>query len=143
MLYHVNARGNVYFWYERQSHFLLILFCLQKDQRPPTSLYSLTNPIHSAKMKFSTIIAITFLVAAVSAAPHSRKHHRGGDKNVNFEDKSNHEDNSNSNNKKIDQSIGSVGSTSNGGLLSGLLGGANVLGKSTTTNNVGQSANIN
>lgn len=82
-------------------------------------------------MKFSTVLAITFLVAAVSAAPHS-----------NHENNSNHEDKSNSNNKKIDQTIGSVGSTSNSGLLGGLLGGANILGKSTTVNKVDQSASM-
>ncbi|KAG2195078.1 hypothetical protein INT46_002641 [Mucor plumbeus] len=91
-------------------------------------------------MKFSTVLAITFLVAAVSAAPHSG---HGRNRNSNHENNSNHEDNSNSHNKEIKQSIGNVGSTTNSGLLSGLLGGANVLGKSTTTNNVNQNANIN
>lgn len=86
-------------------------------------------------MKFSTVLAIVFCAVAVSAAPH-----HGGDsnkeKNVNVEDNSNHK------NKEINQSIGSVGSTNNGGLLGGLLAGG-VLSETTNTNNVNQNANIN
>ncbi|CEP17272.1 hypothetical protein [Parasitella parasitica] len=93
-------------------------------------------------MKFSTVLALAFLVAAVSAAPQPGRHGRHGGNKSNRENNSRYEDNSNSGNKKIDQGIGSVGSTSNG-LLGGLLGGANILGKTTNTNKVGQSATIN
>lgn len=88
-------------------------------------------------MKFSAILAVAFLATVVSAAP---RRHRGGNKNK--ETNINREDNSNHQNKQINQGIGSVGSSSGGGLLGGLLGGG-VLSKNSNTNNVGQNAVIN
>jgi hypothetical protein len=72
-------------------------------------------------MKFTSILAIVACAAVVSAAPHW-----------------NHEDNSNKENKSINQGIGSVGSTKNG-LLGGLLGGG-ILSSTTNNNYVSQNA---
>lgn len=97
-------------------------------------------------MKFSTILAIAFCVAAVSAAPH-RGHRDNGDVNYNHEVNTNTENNGktevniNDESKSIDQNIGDVGSTSNGGLLGGLLGGG-IASNSNSENNVEQNANI-
>lgn len=87
-------------------------------------------------MKFSTVLALAFCVAMVSAAPH--RHGRHGD--VNQEDNSNHENNSKNIHKTNNQSIGSVGSSgSSDGLLNNLLSGG-ILSKTTNNNYVSQNA---
>lgn len=97
-------------------------------------------------MKFSTVLAIAFCVATVSAAPH-RGHRDNGDVNYTYEDNTSTENNSraesntNDESQTINQSIGDVGSTSNGGLLGGVIGGG-VLSDNESKNNVEQNASI-
>lgn len=63
-------------------------------------------------MKYLTVLAILSVALLASAAPCHDKH----------EDNSNYEDNSDSSNKEINQSIGNVGTNSkSGGLVSTLL----------------------
>jgi hypothetical protein len=87
-------------------------------------------------MKLSTVLAITFCVALVSAAPH---HHSNWNKEININNENNSRviNNNNDEGKKIGQNLGSVGSGSSGGIL-----GGGILSKTENTNNVGQTANI-
>ena len=97
-------------------------------------------------MKFSTVLAIAFCVAVVSAAPHrdwNDEDNSNVEHNKNYEDNRNSENNSNDQSKSIGQSLGSVGSSSGGGLLGGGILGGGILSKTEKTNNVGQSATIN
>ena len=99
-------------------------------------------------MKLSAILLIAVAITAVSAVPRRHRPNRNHENNSNhevnknYEDNRNYEDNSHNANKQINQGIGSVGSSSGGGLLGGLLGGG-VLSKNQNTNNVKQNAQIN
>jgi hypothetical protein len=87
-------------------------------------------------MKFASILAVAFcVVVVVSAAPCEKDHDHHGDSSHNDEDNSNHE------NKQINQSIGTVGGSSNG-ILGGLLSGG-ILSKTENNNYVSQNAKIN
>lgn len=112
------------------------------------SIYFLLSSNKYKPMKFSAILVLALFATAVSAAPRrhrsnsNRKYNSNREHNSNVEDNSKHITNNNNESKQINQSIGSVGSSSNKGLLGGLLGGG-VLSKNSNTNNVAQNANIN
>lgn len=93
-------------------------------------------------MKFSAILVLALFATAVSAAPRRHRSNSNREHNSNVENNSKHITNNNNESKQINQSIGSVGSSSNKGLLGGLLGGG-VLSKNSNHNSVAQNANIN